>query len=418
MELPTLERSPERSVLESSSPVLDPIRYKWDGENQRLASDTNVIYFVSRIHLLLKELAANRELVLSLRSFMNVWRPPSTACRLHPDDKWASTVPNLHQFRAGYAWGTCSPQGVQPGFNTPAQKRAAHTSSTVESYTVPGLIRTLDDREIVTTALADYCAKYNFVSSEYATELMLPIDRCDTVNVTIGSSKIIQTLGTISTRFSFQGEDSFHDLTFHVLQDCLQKVVLGKPFLKASQTFSNAKNFAARIKRSVEKMVSRHHMFFLGESTPSFTGSVNGVHSRALADTGSNALVMDRAYARRNGIVIDPGPRSRLFFADGSQKYTRGIARGVKWRFGPGPDAEEHLLDFHILRNAPANIVLSDSFLFKTQAFSKYSDCLSDGEGQDEHGYLCLMTRDSTYNPKGVFQTELFFCPRTKLTRL
>jgi hypothetical protein len=57
----------------------------------------------------------------------------------------------------------------------------------------------------------------------------------------------------------------------------------------------------------------------------------------------------------------------------------------------------EHDLDIHILKNAPAAVILSDDFLFGTNAFSKY-DCYL----LDEGVLLCYQHRQD-------LQTMSFF---------
>lgn len=287
------------------------------------------------------------------------------------------------------------------------------------TYAIPGQIRDRDQLERSSDALADYCAKHNFLSGKYATELGLSTNLHEATTITIGSGKKIKTLGTATTQFSFRGEQKVYDLIFHVLPNCVRDVVLGKPFLRATRTLQDARKFASRIVKKTGSMLMRHEFYFLGDSAPTFTGSINGIHSKALADCGSSVLVMDQDHALSLGLHVDRSSQTRLLFADGSSKYTTGVTQGVRWQFGPELDAEEHYLDFHILENAPAPVVLSDTFLFDTQAYSKY-DCylLDDGDeallDEDDDGFFCHITVDDTYDPQGKHQTNSW--PPTKVT--
>ncbi|KAH7089949.1 hypothetical protein FB567DRAFT_619301 [Paraphoma chrysanthemicola] len=77
-------------------------------------------------------------------------------------------------------------------------------------------------------------------------------------------------------------------------------------------------------------------------------------------------------------------------FADGSTASTTGMTYGVKWEYGLGGKCKEHTLDLHILPNAPADVILSDDFLYDTEAFAEY-DCYLvdyDDDDADEEGYL------------------------------
>jgi hypothetical protein len=52
----------------------------------------------------------------------------------------------------------------------------------------------------------------------------------------------------------------------------------------------------------VLKGLSKHRLFYLGDSAPNFTGLVNGRRSDALGDSGSNVLVMDEDHAWSLGL--------------------------------------------------------------------------------------------------------------------
>ncbi|KAF3042022.1 hypothetical protein E8E11_007221 [Didymella keratinophila] len=284
------------------------------------------------------------------------------------------------------------------------------------SYAIPDLIIDSRQNELVSNALADYCAKHNFLSLDYAKRLGLQIKAHKATNITIGSGQRIKTLGTTITRFSFRGEPTAYDLTFHVLPKCIRDVVLGKRFLKDTRTLRDKKNFASRVVEKFSLTASKHKLFFLGDSAPAFTGSINGMVGKALADCGSSVLVMDEDYALGLGLPIHRGPRTRLLFADGSKKYTTGVTKGVRWQFGREKDAKSHHLDFPTLKDAPAPVILSDTFLFRSQAYSKDKYHLVDDDGDDDvdilanenleavedvDEYFCHITIDLTHYPQG-----------------
>lgn len=69
-------------------------------------------------------------------------------------------------------------------------------------------------------------------------------------------------------------------------------------------------------------------------------------------------------------------------------------------------DAEEYFLDFHVLDNAPAPVLLNDSFLFDAEAYSKYKCYLLDDDDEElltatENGFLCHITTDDDHNSQG-----------------
>ncbi|KAJ5905201.1 uncharacterized protein N7473_002117 [Penicillium subrubescens] len=96
---------------------------------------------------------------------------------------------------------------------------------------------------------------------------------------------------------------------------------------------------------------------------------------------------MSETYARQIGVKIETGHRHRrrVIFADNSVAETVGMAYNVEWRFGylgyPDP---VHQLDFRILRDSPADVILSDAFLFDNEVFSKYQHLLIDDDEEFE----------------------------------
>ncbi|CAI7587259.1 unnamed protein product [Penicillium manginii] len=238
-----------------------------------------------------------------------------------------------------------------------------------------------------TNALGDYGAKKNFMKEAYALRLGFPISRNTSCKVTIGSGEQATTVGTATVPFRFRGENEVHRLKFQLLPSCIHNVIVGKPFLKLTKTFSNVANFSRRVKERVTKGFSQFHLLYLGASTPMFEGSINGQVQTALADSGSKVLLMDEAYARSIGVHIQTGHehQTRLRFADNTATDTVGMAYNVKWRFGSdGEFSSPYFLNFHILKNAPANVILNDTFLFDTKAFSQYHQYLTDNDDDCE----------------------------------
>ncbi|RYP41530.1 hypothetical protein DL767_000957 [Monosporascus sp. MG133] len=252
----------------------------------------------------------------------------------------------------------------------------------VRVFEIPGLLA-----KHSTKAVGDYGAKKNFIKEEYAVSLGLPVNRDVVCKVTVGSGKTVSTTGAVTAPFRFRGERHRHDLKFHLLPDCIHDVILGKSFLKLTETFKNLFNFSRRVKERVLRGISQFHLLYLGTSSPMFMGSINGQPQTALADSGAKVLVMDEAYARSIGASIHTGHnhRTRLKFADNSTANTSGMAYDVEWRFGRhGEFTSPYRLNFHILKNAPANVILCDTFLFDNEAFSRYHNYLVDNEDDYE----------------------------------
>jgi hypothetical protein len=202
-------------------------------------------------------------------------------------------------------------------------------------------------------ALPDKCAKYNFMKESEAKRLRLAINRDITCTIAMTRNNIIKTVGVVVAPFTFWGETESHPLEFHLLRDCIHDIILGKPFLKATSTFSD---LALRAKRVVTNFMTKCttlQLNFLGDSAPMFTGLLNGRIRQGLGDTGAQAPFIDEAFARGEGWHIDDHPDNirTVQFADGSTADTVGMAHGVKWEFGLGEHSAEYVLDFHILKD-------------------------------------------------------------------
>ena len=297
--------------------------------------------------------------------------------------------------RAGPQWSNLE---ELPSKNMlPAQDQAARV------FEIPGVMN--GDRRV--NALGDYCAKLNFMHEAFAQKGGLKIDRTARATIRIGSGKIIDTLGTTETTFRFQDEETPYVLTFHVLPSCVHDVILGKRFLRATRTFADLKNKARRVKERVLKGICQRRLFYLGSSAPTFTGRLNGIPQLALADSGAKIPVIDEEHAQRLNIKISSRneDKHQLVFADGSTARTSGMAYNVPWSFG-SEDGELHMLDFHVLPNAPAEVILSDTFLFDNEAFSRYECYLVDEDDDDPEAFFFAI--DIEENPVNVSVSTKF----------
>lgn len=72
----------------------------------------------------------------------------------------------------------------------------------------------------------------------------------------------------------------------------------------------------------------------------------------------------------------------------------------MKWEFGPGGTSREYEVDFHILKNAPADVD-NDSFLFDTKALSVYDCFFTDDNDEDEDTYFFAIDCDKRHQQHG-----------------
>jgi hypothetical protein len=295
-------------------------------------------------------------------------------------------------------------RGSMSGHSSLDGQHSTHATTDKRMY-IPGFLG--DSSQAPIKALPDKGAKYNFMKESEAKRLRISIDRDITCSIAVTKVKTIRTVGVVVAPFKFRGKTESHQLVFHLLQDCIHGIILGKAFLKATKTFSDV---ALRARRVVTNFITKHtslQLNFLGDSAPMFTGLLNGRIRQGLGDTGAQAPFMDEALARSEGWHIDNDPDSirTVQFADGSTVDTVGMAYGVKWKFGLGEHNTEHVLDFHILKDAPAGVILSDEFLHDTEAFSAYDRYLIDVDDEDEdtQGHLCAITISKKPVQQGMY---------------
>ncbi|KAH7063063.1 hypothetical protein B0J12DRAFT_641327 [Macrophomina phaseolina] len=67
--------------------------------------------------------------------------------------------------------------------------------------------------------------------------------------VELPNGKTISTLRTISLPFTSRNEVTPHNLVFHVMENCAHDCILGKQFLKDTQTLG--KNFSKRVGETI-----------------------------------------------------------------------------------------------------------------------------------------------------------------------
>lgn len=272
----------------------------------------------------------------------------------------------------------------------------------IRVFEIPGLLGTHS-----ANALGDYAAKENFMRKSFAIKLGLKINYLMVKKFIIGSGEKITTSGVVTSPFRFNTEKEEHSVIFHLIPDCIHDVILGKHFLKATRTFSDLPNFARRVKERIIRGIPQFHLLYLDNSSPRFEGFINGSPQTALADSGSTVMIMDEAYARSRGLSIDTRKehRIRLRFADNSTTYTSGFVTGIEWRFGRDLDTTSpvHTLGFYILKNSPTDVILCDTFLFDTGAFSKYNDYLVDDEDEDNESCFLAIDVDKHQPAQGTY---------------
>ncbi|KAJ9630978.1 hypothetical protein H2203_001506 [Taxawa tesnikishii (nom. ined.)] len=240
-------------------------------------------------------------------------------------------------------------------------------------YTIEGCLAM-----IKVSATADTGSDLDIISASFARKHSLTVDKRTAHTFRLPSRRSIRSTGTVSLPFSFAGEKSRYERVFHVIENCVHDVILGRGFLNLTETLTK---FAKRITKKLSSPLKRLQMCLLDAPSQRVWGSINGRSVSALPDTGSDLLIMSRRFAESAGFTITMGGpcKTCVQFADGSYAYTSGVVLGADWRFSRDESLKGRFKgDFHILDDFPFDVVLSNELLFDTEAFSQFGHCFFD----------------------------------------
>jgi Aspartyl protease len=221
------------------------------------------------------------------------------------------------------------------------------------------------------SAIPDTGSDLDIVSVDFVRRHGITIDTTSQRFIQLPNGKIIAT-STVSLPFLFDGENSTFSRVFTVMPNCLHDVILSNSFLRTTETLTK---FSRRLRSRFVPTIHVPRLRLLGTPRHRIWGSINGRNVAAIPDTGSDVMLMSKRYARKLGLKISKvaNHRTCLEFADGTLANTCGMVFGVEWRFG-GQDSTSQYCDFHIMEDLPYKVILSNDFLFKSKAFSKFKD--------------------------------------------
>jgi hypothetical protein len=134
----------------------------------------------------------------------------------------------------------------------------------------------------------------NAISLEFAQKQRWPIRRLPNLpKVTLPANRSVRPIGVVTLSWRFSGESTLYDVEFIVLPKCVYPVILGRDFLISSKT-TNPQLFYRRFKKKREYPERRNCICFLGSSFDKTRCAFNGHTAWALADTGSDVMVVSR----------------------------------------------------------------------------------------------------------------------------
>lgn len=225
-------------------------------------------------------------------------------------------------------------------------------------------------------AIADSGASFSVISQELAGTLGLTIDQTSVISACLPSGTMIRTLGKTEGIFKFSGEEKSYILLCVVLEKCIHPLVLGSQFLRVTQTLTKHTN---RIKNVFSNILSLNFLGIFEAEQYLLDGYLNGQAADIVPDTGSDIMVMSLTFAERLGLTIHGGPqhRTKVQFIDGSEVYTIGKVRGVRWKFQKWLDCGSHTrrragYDFHIIQHLPVDVIVSNDFVQNLEVFKRH----------------------------------------------
>ena len=253
--------------------------------------------------------------------------------------------------------------------------------ATKRHYEVPG---NLNGARVM--AFLDTGAEESVISLDFAVRNKLDLQRDSQLKFQLPTGKVSRSVGTAYLPWQFANEPKVFKILFSVLPECTHDVIIGRKFLKFTQTLTK---FVHRIKTKLLPFRPRLGVKLLGSQRQRVRGSLDGERVVAVPDTGSDVMLVSTAYAKQRGFRIfgQNNCRSELEFADGSRAFTRGLVKDVDWSFD-GSDIS-YQCDFHVLDNLPVDVVLSNDFLFDVNAFSEYGSSFFEDDVSAE-GYVEL----------------------------
>jgi hypothetical protein len=221
------------------------------------------------------------------------------------------------------------------------------------------------------SAIPDTGSDLDIVSVDFVKSHGITIDSTSRRCIQLPNGKT-NSIGTVSLPFLFEGEKSTFSRAFTVIPNCSHDVILSHSFLRTTETLTK---FSRRLKSKFIPSLHIPRVRLLGTPKHRIWGSINGRTVAAIPDTGSDVMLMLKRYAWKLGLRISKAATHRtcLEFADGTLANTCGMVFGVEWRFG-AQDSTSQYCDFHIMEDLPYKVILSNAFLFKSKAFSKFKD--------------------------------------------
>lgn len=235
-------------------------------------------------------------------------------------------------------------------------------------------------------SIPDTGSEENLMTLAFADQVGLAVDDapCHRKEFRLGNGKIITALGRVRSLCSFAKDRSVETMSeFYVLGHAIVDVIMGMSFLDATETLTKHKH---RLERLTAPKYGTPRLMAMNNPRCRMKCAVES-HRGALevlanADTGSEMNLVSSKFVAEQGLaMVERGPtQPKVQFADGSTAHLAGRTR-IRIRLGSdrkrGIDwASVELVEFYVLDDLTAPMILGEDILDANEAFATYSSSL------------------------------------------
>lgn len=261
---------------------------------------------------------------------------------------------------------------------------------------------------VAVNAFPDTGSPFDAVSLSFAEQHEWDIEATETQSIPLPGGNAANVVGRVIGDFRFHDDDRIHRREFKVLEKSVCDLILGRPFLDETKTFTQ---FRHRIVESVRPYTQHGNRLFLLDESPTqqLRCHVNGATASAFADTGSDLMLVSGDFARQNGFNVHRSSeyKRHVELIDGSVIQTNGMVLDAELQFDvPPPSANEFdqdkylnylsdlssladsptakrttnfVCDLHVVEDLPCDVILSNDFILRNDVFSGFKDLFFSG---------------------------------------
>lgn len=259
-------------------------------------------------------------------------------------------------------------------------------------------------------AFGDTGAGQNIISAQHAEELGLHVHK-NPRRLRMGNSNTAFSPGIVNYPWAFsENPNEVTNITAHVLDGLEYDLILGNPFLQATQTMTK---HISRFVKGVFRAQPKWTLNLLGETSHRLEGLLRGsVPVQGLPDIGSSRNMMNEDWAKAHQFPIKSGRENCgvVHFPDGTTVPTTGQVYTTITL--PGGDAIP--IVFEVLPNCYVPVVLGEDFVFDNDIYSNYADSIHGLEWVDCSADLLLMDYQKPWYATVAEKAKLLLQPKRR----